>query len=109
MRFVLDDTIEIELSFVEQRNRGTKKFECFLEATVSPDMPYPCQIIYPLGETWAKVKKTYPTFTDIMEGIQGLHEISRELNQIRILSIVGDDGLYDQNIEEWNNNLQDNE
>lgn len=109
MSFMLDDTIEIEMSFVEKRNRGNKKFECYLEVTVSPDADTPCQILYPLGDTWAKVKKIYPTFIDIMEGIHGLHEISREINQILILSIVGDDGLYDQNIDEWNSNLQENQ
>jgi hypothetical protein len=108
MSFLLDDTIDIEMSFVEKRNRGTKNFECYLEVTVCPDADYPCQILYPLGDTWAKVKKSYPTFTDIMRQIHGLHEICRELNQIRILKIDGDEGLYDQSIEEWNNNLQEN-
>lgn len=108
MSFMLDDTIDIEMSFVEKRNRGTKNFECYLEVTVGPDADCPCQMLYPLGDTWAKVKKSYPTFNDIMGQIHGLHEICRELNQIRILNINGDDGLYDQNIEEWNNNLQEN-
>lgn len=108
MRFLLDETIDIEMSFVEKRNRGTKKFECYLEVTVCPEAECPCQMLCPLGETWVKVKKNYPTFLDIMESINGLHEICRELNQIRILSILGDEGLYNQSIDEWNNNLQEN-
>lgn len=107
MRFLLDDTIDIELSFVEQRNRGTKKFGCFLDVTVCPDAENPCQILYPLGDTWAEAHKKYPTFVDLMEEIQSLHEVCRELNQIRILRIDGDEGMYNQNIEEWNNNLQE--
>jgi hypothetical protein len=109
MRFLLDDTIDIELSFVEQRNRGTKKFGCFLDVTVCPAAANPCQILYPLGDTWADVQKNYPTFVDLMEEIQRLHEVCRELNQIRILGIDGDEGLYDQSLEEWNNNLQENQ
>jgi hypothetical protein len=103
-----DDVIEIEMAFIEKRNRGTGAFECFLEVLVCPESPCPCQMIYPLGSTWDEVKATYPTFTDIMEQINALHEISRELDEIRIIKLEGDEGLYDQNVDEWNSNIKEN-
>lgn len=109
MRYELDDTIEIEMEFVEKRVRGSSKFKCYVEVEVSPDASTPFQIIYPLGNSWKDVKKTYPNFTEIMEHIARLHEVSRELNQIRIVSLKGDEGLYDQCVDEWNSNLQDAE
>lgn len=102
-----DDVIDIEMAFVEKRNRGTKQFECVLEVLVCPDSPCPCQMIYPLGDSWEEVKSSYPTFTDIMEQINSLHEISRELNEIRIIKLDGDEGLYDQSVAEWNSNIKD--
>lgn len=56
-----DDVIEIEMAFIEKRNRGTGAFECFLEVLVCPESPCPCQMIYPLGFTWDEVKTSYPT------------------------------------------------
>lgn len=107
MAFQLDDTTDIEMEFVEKRLRGTKDFECYLEVNVDPDAGCSCQILYPLGKSWKEVKKIYPSFVNIMEQINGLHEIGRELNEIRILTIKGDDGLYDQNVDEWNSNLRE--
>lgn len=107
MSYYHDDVIEIEMVFVEKRLRGSEKFHCYVEVEVSPEASTPCQIIYPLGKSWKEVKKTYPNFIEIMEHIARLHEVSRELNQIRIVSLKGDEGLYDQSIDEWNSNLQD--
>jgi len=109
MSYQYDDTILVELAFIEKRVRGSNKFECFLEVEVSPEASTPCQIVYPLGKSWKDVKKSYPTFIDIMESIARLHEISRELDEIQIISLKGDEGLYDQNIDEWNSNLRDAE
>lgn len=43
-----------------------------------------------------------------MEQINALHEISRELDEIRIIKLEGDEGLYDQNVDEWNSNIKEN-
>lgn len=108
MSFKLSDTIEIEMAFIEKRNRNTSKFECYVEVTVSPDASTPCQIVYPLGKDWESVKKVYPNFEDVMTQLHRLDEISREFDDIRILKLEGDEGLYDQNIDEWNSILKGN-
>jgi len=108
MSFQLSDTIEIEMAFIEKRNRGTSKFECYVEVTVSPDATTPCQIVYPLGKSWESVKNSYPDFEDVMMHLHRLDEISREFDQIHILKLEGDEGLYDQDIDEWNRKLREN-
>ena len=106
--FEISNTIEIEMAFIEKRNRGTSNFECYVEVTVSPDATTPCQIVYPLGNDWDSVKKAYPDFEDVMSHLRRLDEISRDLDDIRILKLEGDEGLYEQNIDEWNRNLKEN-
>jgi hypothetical protein len=106
MGFTLDDITDIEVSFVEKKDRGSDKFKCYIELTVGPNLSCPCQMICPLGDNWEQVKKRYPEFIDIIKEIHGYHEICREVNEIKLLKVVGDKGLYDIDIAKWNSNLR---
>ncbi len=97
----MSNKVDIDVYFVEKRNRNTKKFGCYLEIEVNPDNDYPCQIIYPLGSNWKNVKKEYPEFNDIISRISSLHEISCNIDEININRVTGAEDLYDIDLDDY--------
>jgi hypothetical protein len=84
---------EIEVHFIERHYRGDDRFECCIE-TVTHGNGDEFYLTYPLGATWEEALEAYPTFNTILEKISSLPEFNCDAEDIKVISVTGEQGLY---------------
>lgn len=85
--------IEISIKFIEIKERNSEKSSCYVEVIdEAGDGTY---VYYPLADTWQQVKKSYPTFNEILISVGQVYEFDCEPEDFILKACSGHEGLYD--------------